>query len=367
MMTELKFPALRGKMGRKEFYVAMVKIKSVPNLFNTYLEHKQNQAEKKEDIDFSVEAQRAMNLKRIPEISQYIQDTFSTNTKYTYVFNSITANCEMPLKFVPLKGSPDIGTLIIRDLEQFTVADGQHRLMGIKNAYHEMSDKNKKEFGNESIAVVFFDVRDPKSGRPDIKRKHQIFTDLNRSAKLVSKSALNAMGGRPNEQVTRFVISNFPGFSNRVEMEKSHPKRSSEKLFSAASIGDANTLLFGSITTEKIQETEQKAKLFWEKMYEAMPEWKNVVEGKEDPSYLKDKYLWTHAVVLRAIATVAAKAYSIGGEKAAEQLFKKMKNFDWRRTNPSLKRILISEAGHVHNAKTVERELVQYLCKTFGV
>jgi len=367
MSTELKFPALRGKMGRKEFYVAMVKIKTVPNLFNTYLEHKQNQAEKKEEIDFTVEAQRAMNLKRIPEISTYIQETFSTKTRYTYVFSSITANCEMPLKFQSTKGLPDIGTLVIKDLEQFTVADGQHRLMGIKNAYYGMSEKHKKEFGNESIAVVFFDVRDEKTGKPDIKRKHQIFTDLNRSAKVVSKSALNSMGGRPSEQVTRFVISNLKGFANRVEMEKNHPKRSSEKLFSAAAIGDANQLLFGPIAIETIPVIELKAKAFWEQMYEVMPEWKNVIEGKTDPSYLKDKYLWTYAVVLRGIATVVAKARSVGGEKAAEQLFKKFKGFDWRRSNPSLKRILISDAGSVYNAKTTERALVQYLCKTFGV
>lgn len=364
---ELMFDAMKGTMGQKPYYVAMVKVKQIPNLFDTYLDRKQKQAEDKAEMDLHEEAQRRMNMKRIPEISSYIQRSFTTNTTYSYVFNSITANTEASVKFKPIRKGSNIGQLHIKDLQKFTVADGQHRLMGIKNAYYQMPKKHQIEFGNESIAVVFFDVRDPRTGIADIKRKHQIFTDLNRSAKAVSGSISYAMGSRPVEQITRSVIDGFEGFRNLVDMENTYPKRGSRYLFSAKAIGDSIALLLGTIDHNEIKTKEKEALEFWKQMYRILPDWNKVVSGEVDAALFKKRYLCTHAIVLRSLAQVIARAMSTGDKKLLVKTYKNVQAFDWSKSNPQLKRHLLTENGRVNNSKPIQVEFVKYLCTKFGI
>lgn len=365
---ELKFPAMRGKMGQKEYFVAMIKIKQVPNLFNTYLDRKLKQAEEKLELDLSNEAQRRLNMKRIPMISEYIQKSFQqSNNKYTYVFNSITVNCETPLIFKPHTKGFDIGELLVKDLEQFTVADGQHRLMGIKNAFNSMSGKQKELFGNESIAVVFFDVRDSKTGKPDIKRKHQIFTDLNIHAKQVSGSLPWAMGSGPIEQITKNLIESLSEFQGLVEMEKTSPSKGSKYLFSAKSIGDSTKLLLGPITDENFKRKEKEAFEFWKKLYIALEVWQDVNKGTIDSAEVKEKYVCTHAIVIRSIALILHKVNGTGDKRQIDKVFKNIKNYNWKKTNARLRGKIFGEGKAVMNSLPAQSELVTFLCKEFGV
>ena len=84
---DIAFPAMRGKMGAHEYFVAMIKLGDVASIFETYLDKKTHQANTQAEFDLLEEAQRRMNLKRIPEIKDYI-----LNHPENWVFSALTAS-----------------------------------------------------------------------------------------------------------------------------------------------------------------------------------------------------------------------------------------------------------------------------------
>lgn len=82
---ELNFPAMRGKMGHREFYVTMVKMSWVPKLFKF-----KDWAE----LPAELRAQRMLQKNRIPEITQYMLDN-----EDGYLFSSLTASYDGDVEF----------------------------------------------------------------------------------------------------------------------------------------------------------------------------------------------------------------------------------------------------------------------------
>src|SRR6266404_3235748 len=82
VQMQLYFPAMRGKMGHRDYYVTMVKLSLVPKLFKF-----KDWAE----LPPEQRAQRVIQKSRIPEITQYILEN-----EDGYLFSSLTAsyNCE---------------------------------------------------------------------------------------------------------------------------------------------------------------------------------------------------------------------------------------------------------------------------------
>src|SRR6266498_4103186 len=86
----LSFPAMRGRMGKRAFYVTMVKLSLVPKLFKF-----RDWAE----LPPEQRAQRVIQKTRIPEITQYILDN-----EDGYLFSSLTASYNCEPTFTPVPG-----------------------------------------------------------------------------------------------------------------------------------------------------------------------------------------------------------------------------------------------------------------------
>lgn len=360
---KLEFPAMRGVMGGEVYYSAMIQIKNVPTLFDTYLDKKVIQVEERMSIDMKVEAQRRLNQKRVPEISEYILSHLKKSPKgYGYVFNSITVNSEGNLKFKEFAKGKNIGTLTVENFEKFTVADGQHRLMGIKHALAKTKDKAFKE---ETITVVFIDVRDSK-GKADVSRMHQVFTDLNRNAQKVQGGVLAAMGGKPNEIIARRLIEEVGFFADRVEMEKNSPSRTSDHLLSLKAIKDCVDIQFGATKKIDIDSNLNKAKQLWTQLWQIIEPWKKFNDDELDATVIKTDYVCTHSVVLRSLTAVMTRIDQLP-EAQKRKSINELKNMNWKKSNPFFKGKILTDDGGMINNKTSERALIKALSKKLGV
>src|SRR5690348_16041235 len=99
MDKKLSFPAMRGQIGKREYFVAMVKMSLIPRLFK-FRDWKELPPEQR--------AQRVIQMSRIPEITQYILDN-----EDGYLFSSITASYNCDPVFTPVAVHHDLGVLEI--------------------------------------------------------------------------------------------------------------------------------------------------------------------------------------------------------------------------------------------------------------
>lgn len=188
----VKFPAMRGKMGLREYYVAMVPLSAVPKLF-TFDDWASLSPEQR--------AQRKLSTKRVPEITRYILEH-----EEDWVFSSLTASFNADETFEPSGIHGDLGILELPLTGEFLINDGQHRRAAIVEAL-----KENKTLENQTISVVFF-------REEDIERNQQMFSDLNRTVQKTSRSLDILYDHRdPMNEITMDVVGAVPLFKGKVE------------------------------------------------------------------------------------------------------------------------------------------------------
>src|SRR5438270_958327 len=116
----LSFPAMRGRIGRRDYFVTMVKLSLVAKLFKF-----RDWAE----LPPEQRAQRVIQKSRIPEITQYILDN-----EDGYLFSSLTASFNCEPVFTPVPGHSDLGVLLMPFEADLVINDGQHRRAAIEEA-----------------------------------------------------------------------------------------------------------------------------------------------------------------------------------------------------------------------------------------
>src|SRR5687768_15537348 len=109
----ITFPAVKGRMGSRDYYVAMFPMSVVPRLFKF-----RDWAE----LPPEARAQRKLNEKRVPEITRYILEH-----EDDWVFSSLTASFRAEEAFKPLVEDGSIGMLELPLDTEFLINDGQHR------------------------------------------------------------------------------------------------------------------------------------------------------------------------------------------------------------------------------------------------
>src|SRR5205807_2478510 len=167
MKRSLRFPAMRGFMGKREYYSTLMPLNLIPKFF-TFRDYAGISPEDRE--------QRKMNQNRVPEIAQYILEN-----EEGWLFSSITASYQLSgdlMDFIPFSDeNPDIGYLEVDpSIVNFIINDGQHRAAGIRDALPKSAALRE-----ESISVLLFPYE-------RLSRVQQMFTDLNKNVVKPSKS-----------------------------------------------------------------------------------------------------------------------------------------------------------------------------------
>ena len=219
---KVSFPAMRGIIGKRQYFATMMALSEIPHLFkfNDW-----------EQFTPELRAQRVLVKARVPEMVKYIVDN-----EDSYLFSSITAAYNTEVKFKPFEDGAEIGYLEM-DLEdaKFLINDGQHRCAAITAALNE-----NPGLGKEKISVLLFPWE-------SLERAQQMFTDLNRFVQKTSKS-LNILYDHRDvlSGFTMEVTEKVPVFKGMIDKEKLTIPIRSEKLFTLSTLYDANEELIGT-------------------------------------------------------------------------------------------------------------------------
>ena len=327
------FPAMRGVMGGRQYYSTIMALSEIPRLFK-FSDWEQFTPE--------LRAQRVLNKPRVPEIAKYILDN-----EEGYLFSSITASYNAEVKFQPVNGSGDIGFLEM-ELEnvEFVINDGQHRCAAIAAAL-----KENPSLGKEKVSVLLFPME-------NLERLQQMFSDLNRFAHKTSKS-LNILYDHRDHlsALTMEVSERVLVFKGMVDKEKITIPIRSPKLFTLATLYDANEELLGAkVGAEGSRDYEAKVAVateYWNHVANVIPDWKRVKDGDLAAPQLRQEKINAHAVIMRALGGVG-RALTEAYPRDWGPRLAPLKSVDWgkslgTRINPMWENVCISAGSVVSN------------------
>ena len=309
---EYIFPVLRGIQAKKEYYVGMYPLRLIPKIFLF----------DEEELAPELRAQRLLNRKRVPEISRYI-----LNNRESYVFSSLTASIDGPVKFEANQSNPDdicYGLLHVPMSARFIINDGQHRRAAI-----EMALKKAPELGNESITVVLF-------VDTGLEHSQQMFADLNRNTTHPAKS-ISVLYDHRDEiaSLVKLLTIQSPVFINLVEMERSTLSPRSRCLFTLSSLYTATEVLLKGFEAFSMEEKLKTASAYWEQVDKQFPEWEQVRQRQLTAGEVRHKFIHSHGIVLQALGQVGNQILKESGSTWRETL-NKLSTLDWSRFNAKL-------------------------------
>jgi DNA sulfur modification protein DndB len=318
----LSFPAMRGRMGKRDYFVSMVKLSLVPRMFK-FRDWQELPPEQR--------AQRVIQKSRIPEITQYILDN-----EDGYLFSALTASFDCDPKFTPDEGHADLGLLEIPFDADLVINDGQHRRAAIEEAL-----KENPKLGDETISVVLFPFE-------DLGRMQQMFSDLNRTARTTSKS-LNVLYNQRDlmSQITLAVSERVTVFKGLVDKDRVSLALRAPKLFTLAALYDATGALLESVVDANYEEKLALALEFWEEVAQNIPEWEKVKNGDLKPMELRQEFIHSHAIVLCALGSMGRTLITTYPTEWKARLLE-LRKVDWRRTNNEWQGVAMSGSDVVN-------------------
>ena len=347
---KVQLPAMRARLGNREYYATTMALSEIPHFFkfNDWAQ-----------FDPSQRAQRVLNTSRVPEIVKYILDN-----EDDYIFSSITASYDCPVKFISSNLDANMGFLEM-DLEemQFVINDGQHRAAAIAVAL-----KENPALAKERISVLLFQTE-------NLDRLQQMFTDLNRYAHKTSKSLDVLYDHRDHlSALTMEVAENVPAFRGQIDKERISLPASSPKLLTLSALYDANVELLGEVPdrpkSADFADKVKQATQYWMAVADAIPDWQRVGKGTLSAPELRKEKINTHSVVLRALGEIGSTVlteYPLEWHAYVQRLA----DIDWRKSagasvNPLWDNVCIV-AGSVVSNRQARRAVLAVLKRELGL
>ena len=188
-MKKLYLSSLRGHFGDWTYYPCLMKLKDIA-------EKVRFADQIYESKTLSEMVQRKLKEKWGGEIKEYLlrqkQRFFNSlivavygGKPDWYEITDLEGSEQLDASEIPDDVIASIGILRLSGSEKLFTLDGQHRLMGIKEAV-----KENTELGEEELTVIFIAHRTDEEGRA---RSRRLFTTLNKNAKQVTKSDIIAL------------------------------------------------------------------------------------------------------------------------------------------------------------------------------
>lgn len=347
MQTVVRVPAIRGRMGGREYFTVSMKVKTVPRFFE-FQNYKALEPEQR--------AQRVLKKQRVPAIRDYLLENPDS-----YVFSSITASYQLPDGvdgsdlFEPYEEGADIGILNLPMEADLLINDGQHRRAGIAAALDE-----DPSIGEDSISVVLF----PFEGN---ERAQQMFSDLNRTAQPTTKS-LNILYDHrdPLSNITMTLTTAVEAFNGRVDKEHASLSKRSPSLITLGSLHDGTKELLGELDDENFTEKLDLAVAFWQTVAMSIGPWAEVTAGTSTGPQAREHSISTHAVTLRAIGAAGRAVVAQRQDDWASTIRETFAAIDWSRGNPEWDGVVVTE-GDVLNRRQNQRDLTELLRVKLGV
>ncbi len=300
------FPAIRGIQANSEYYIVMCPLKRLRKVF-TFDES---------SLPVEARAQRTLNTERIPEIANYI-----LSQRDDYAFSAITACIEGLSAFTPIgtgTHESNIGTLTIDADAEVYITDGQHRNAAILEAL-----KQDPSLAEESISVVFFADK-------TLADRQKIFKDLNLYPKKADRSLGLTYDNSPSALLSKELIFSSPIFLKLIDLEKNSLSERSKKLLTHSAFNRATKTLFGKINADNYKQHVEVAFKYWSTVYNNMPDWQFVYEGKLSSADARKHSVNVHSVTLQALGIVGQELLK---QPKWEKILERLKKINWDRSN----------------------------------
>ncbi len=283
---ELVIPALRAYIGDWIYYIATLKMVEI--------------AERVQLAEV-LQPSRSLNeliQRQLRSRAQQIRDYLVTqgqrffNALVIGVYEGTPRWYELAIERSPRLDPEDLpkhlrgtlGMLVLDGGEKLFAIDGQHRVVGIKQAIN----RNPK-LGDEEVAALFVAHGTDKKG---VERTRRLFTTLNRYAKPVSKKDIIALDEDDFAAiVTRKVAYSHELFREKISLAESRniPVSDRRSFTTIVALYDALDLLLGPSrdrdkykrlrpSEEEISTFYERAAMFWDSMTAHFKELREVAE-----------------------------------------------------------------------------------------
>ena len=213
-MKKLYLPSLRGIIGDWVYYPTLMKLKDIAERVKIAEEVYQSKT-------LSEMVQQEIKKKRGKEIKNYLlkQEQRFFNSLIVAVYEGdpnwheitrIEGNNQLDNEEFPEDVVAGIGILSLNGEEKLFTLDGQHRLIGIKEAVAEAP-----HLGEDELSIIFIAHRTDSDG---MKRTRRLFTTLNKNVVRVSKGEIIALDEDDAIAITvrRLVTKNRMFMDDRV-------------------------------------------------------------------------------------------------------------------------------------------------------
>jgi DNA sulfur modification protein DndB len=333
-MAEVSYPALRGKMGDREFYLTVMSLQTAAGFFEPT----------PASLPPELRAQRPLAERRIPELVQYLVEK-----EDDWVFGSLTVSFDGESTYSEAKQELTLDTET-----DFVIVDGQHRLAAIQRAIKEDPLLRKQQIG---VMLIPFESLD---------RNQQIFSDLNRTVQKTSRS-LDILYDHddPLNGVVKAVAARVPLFSGRVEKNATSLAVRSRHFITLSSLYDACKQVLGGQSSisglkgddDAVAAAEEFCVRYWRKLSEVIEPWREIRDGDMKPSEARIDYIVAHAVAFWALGTAGAQVLGIDSKSDWHgnhdlRILEPLASVDWSKTNPQWQGIAMLGANVVTRHQT---------------
>jgi DNA sulfur modification protein DndB len=220
-LSKLLLPALKAHMGDWAYYVVSLRLRDIAA--RVHIANEIHQSTQLREL-----LQRALQESRANEIREYLlsqpQRLFNTMVIGAYEGMpewyelNVGGNEHLSEEELPEYLDGVFGILKLSGGERLFALDGQHRLVGIKQA---LADPHAGDLGDEEMAAIIVAHQPTAAG---LERTRRLFTTLNRYAKPVTKREIVALDEDDIVAiVTRRLVESYPLFTG----EKSSPTKTS--------------------------------------------------------------------------------------------------------------------------------------------
>lgn len=336
MKYTYQLPVVRGIQAKKEYYIAMVSLKMLSQLFS----------EMDDLVIPEHRAQRKLNENRIPTISRYILDN-----RDSYVFSALAASIDGKYEFKQNPNDQGTGMLEISKDTRFLINDGQHRKAAILNALN--ADPSLEE---ETIPIVLY-------ADQGLQRSQQIFTDLNKNAVKTSNSISELYDSRDDlAVVTRNVIWKVKFLNIYTNKEKDILGKYSSSLFTLNTFYTANKCIIGRDDAKK---SEDFLLRFWTTVSKYMKQWQELQNGEITKIDLRENFIVTQNVVIQAFGRVGHYLYS--HQSKIESSLRNIENIDWCRNAKQWYMRAVGKRGRIISNKKAAMLIANVIKQQTGI
>ncbi len=283
MTNEIRIPVIRSVQAEQTYFSGVVTFKQLIELFQF----------NEEDDDPTLKAQRKLDKKRPPEISEYIL----SNPK-EYVLPPVIATVGYSYDFKEVDPESGLGFLIIPEGTHLYLCDGQHRRTALKLIMESMGEDSILLL--ETVPVTFYVTE-------DVEREREIFGIINGKSKPIPKGLLQYYDGQSTtSDIARKTMTSIPFIKESMELQKTSLTKSSGKFFTFNTFHSSVEYLVSAIKTD---DRLKYAIAYWEMLLKHIPLWKEVQEGTMKPSELREDTLCSHGVMFQALGLLGANIF----------------------------------------------------------